>query len=766
MTWVGALLSACALPSEQLSLPAPIGGNTASIIGAKTRTPGVPLSNPPDAPTTETREYKGSGQFVGQPTASTPGAGIMPGSAVARANGVTLSLSGASAAEAAKIILGDMMRVNYTISEKVQAKVTLNTPQPVTKEQLLGIFESVLRAEGAVITVEGGLYRIGPSSENPNAPLIAANASGAPQAGFGSEPIQLRYVAAAEMERVLKSVAPNARIARVDTSRNLILVSGTPAELQSMRETIAVFDVDWMRGMSVAIHPLEASDPDAMAHELDTIFANDHDSPIKGVVRFVPNKRLKSVIVISSRPEYLNKAAGWIKRLDMVGAATEKQVNVYHVQNRPAAELAQLLTKVYAAQAQGRTQVAAQTAVAPGDVPVTVSQNADTAQPAPAQISGGSTVGVQQGEPQPLQTFKPETFVPGQSHPAVATTAATDTAAGPAAAAAAASAETGGAFTIPDDRTSDIHVVADEPNNALIITATTHEFKRIKQILSRIDVAPNQVLLEATIAEVTLNDELKFGLRWFFQKGDHKFGLNDTDGTLAADLLPKIPALGGFSYFLNMPNVKVALNALSSVTDVNVVSSPTLTTMDNKKAILQVGDEVPILTQQQQATGSVANIINSVSYRNTGVVLNITPRISDDNRILLDIEQEVSDAVSTTTGVTNSPTIQQRRIKTTVAVQNGESVILAGMIQDRATHARDQIPIAGDIPIVGNLFKNKDNMIKRTELLIAITPQVIRDSNQLSAIASEFRDKMNFTTRPQRQAPPDVRENVDRLLVR
>jgi len=768
----GALLCACALPSEQLSLPGPIGGSTGSVIGAKTRAPGVPLSDPPDAPTTETREYRGSGQFVGQQTANAPGSGIMPGSAVARANGVTLSLSGASAAEAAKIILGDMMRVNYTVSEKVQAKVTLNTPQPVTKEQLLGIFESVLRAEGAVIAVEAGLYRIVPLSENPDAPLIATSSNGAPQVGLGSQPIQLRYVAAAEMERILKSVAPNAKIGRVDTSRNLILVSGTPAELQSMRETVSVFDVDWMRGMSVAIHPLDASDPDAIAHELDTIFANDRDSPIKGVVRFVPNKRLKSIIVISSRPEYLNKAAGWIRRLDMVGAATEKQVNVYHVQNRPAAELAQLLTKVYGAQAQGRTQVTAQTAVAPGDVPVTISQNAEPATAAaPAPTSGGSTVGVGlgQGEPQPLQTFKPETFTPGQSRTTVATTVATDTAAGPAAAAAATASDSGGAYTTPDDRTSDIHVVADEPNNALIITATAHEYKRVKQILSRIDVAPNQVLLEATIAEVTLNDELKFGLRWFFQNDHNKTGLGHNALGLAdaAAALPNpisVPASLGFSYFLNMTNVKVALNALSSVTDVNIVSSPTLTTVDNKKAILQVGDEVPILTQQQQATGSVANIINSVSYRNTGVVLNITPRISDDNRILLDIEQEVSDAVATTTGVTDSPTIQQRRIKTTVAVQNGESIILAGMIQDRTTHARDQIPVAGDIPLVGNLFKSKDNTLKRTELLIAITPQVIRDANQLSAIASEFRDKMNFTTRPQRQAPPDIRENVDRLL--
>ncbi len=750
-----AAVGACSLASEQLSLPKPIGSaSPGSPIGAAGHRPGVLLSDPADAATAEARVFKGSGVFTGEAGATGQTRGPVSAVASEGAAGVTLNLAGASAAEAAKAILGDILKVNYTVSEKVQAKVTMNTPEPVSKDALLGIFESLLRSEGAALVVDNGLYKIVPSNEAAASTLIT---SGTPptRAGLATEAVSLRYVSAAEMERILKSVAPQVSIARVDAARNLLMLSGTPSELASMRETVSVFDVDWMRGMSVAIHPIETSDPDAIAQELDTIFANDRESPTKGIVRFVPNKRLKSIIVISSRPEYLNKAAGWIKRIDLAGAEAEKQVHVYHVQNRPAAELAVILQKVYVSQGQSRAQQPL--AQSPGADPlVSLSQPADQPTDRAPTSSGGSTVGLL-GEPQPLPTFATEVRSPNTSRPPAASSGTDPATSAPAATAI----ETASIQRAPDDRTSGIQIVADEPNNALIITATSSEFRRLKQILSRVDVAPNQVLLEATIAEVTLNDNLKFGLRWFFKHGNNQFKLTDSlIGAVA-------PALAGFSYFLNTPNVQVALNALSAITDVNIVSSPSMTVMDNKKAVLQIGAEVPIVTQQAVSViAPAAPIVNAVSFRNTGVILSITPRIGDNDRILLDIEQEVSEAVQTQSSGIDAPTITQRRIKTTVAVGNGESIILAGMMQDKTTNTKQQVPIVGDIPVLGNLFKNKDNTIARTELLIAITPQIIKDPNQMRAIATEFRDKMNFTTRPQRQTPPDRRENIDRALVR
>ena len=301
-------------------------------------------------------------------------------------------------------------------------------------------------------------------------------------------------------------------------------------------------------------------------------------------------------------------------------------------------------------------------------------------------------------------------------------------------------------------------MTADEPNNSIVITATPDEYRRIRNILETIDVAGHQVLIEATIAEVTLTDELQFGVRWFFDKGASTFNFSDSATGALTNVFP------GFSYLIQTANIRTIIHALSAITDVNVVSQPTLTVVENKKAFLQVGDEVPIITQTAQSTLTADSpVVNSVTYKNTGVILGITPRVSDTGKVVLDIEQEVGDVVETTSSGIDSPTIQQRRIKTTVNVQDGQTIILAGLIQDRATRERGQVPILGDIPYVGNAFKNKTDTIRRTELVIAITPQVIKDRAQIDDVTAEYRDKLNFNTRPQRRAGPDHRETFDRL---
>lgn len=761
--WAALLVSGCTLPWQQLTLPNPIEPSaTTGTLGKTNARKGVPLSEPGSPETDGSRIYQGTGTFAAEAgprsDATGPGAGA-PGARGGAANGgVQINLVQASVAEAAKTILGDLMGASYVISDKIKFNVTIQTAKPVSRDALVSIFESVLAADGAALLVENGVYKIVPSAEAQaaGAPIRTAG-KGPQQPGHATQVIPLQHVAAPEMERILRAVAPQSRILRSDAARNILVVAGSRADLANIADVVSVFDVDWMRGMSFGFFPVESGDPEAIAQELETIFATDREGPSQGVVRFVPNKRLKSVLVISPRVAYVEKAEKWLKRIDLASRATEKQVHVYHVQNRPAVELAQLLQRVYTAQDAGAARPTG-SLTAPRDAAVTV-----------GGAPGGATVANPEGAPpffSPVPLAPPPQIVvqtqpaPGSAAgepangappPAAAATAGP----GPQAARAGASVSAAPA----DDRAQGISVVPDEQNNALIITASAGEYRRVRQILARIDAAPSQVMLEATIAEVTLNDQLRFGLRWFFEGGASEFRLTDLASTVIS------PAVPGFSYFVNTPNVKVALNALGSITDVNVVSSPTLMTLDNKKAILQVGNEVPVATQSAVSVVTPgAPIVNSISYRNTGVILNITPRVSDTGRVLLEIEQEVSDVVATDSSAIDSPTFQQRRVRTTVAVQDGEAIVLAGMMQDRATKARTQVPLMGDIPLVGNLFKNKNDTVARTELLIAITPRVVKDPGQIRGIAAEFRDKLNFSTRPQRRAPPDHREQVDRLV--
>ncbi len=744
------IVSACALPMEQLSLPAPIPPPVTET-GAVPQSASAPLGAPGDPSASLPRSFPGTGNFTG--TAKQQGS-----SAVGTVNGegVSLELVNASVTEAARAVLGDVMQVNYIVSDKVKGAVTLKTARPISREGLLEVFESVLETQDAAIVVDGGVYKILPRDEAIAAGKQIRMSGGGGRRGVGvaTEIVPLKYVSADEMERILRSIAPQSTVSRADTARNLLILTGSRNELDSMIETVSTFDVDWMRGMSFGIFPVETADTEAIAQELDTIFANDQDGPTKGMVRFIPNARMKAILVITSRAQYLQKAETWIKRIDLASQATEKRAFVYHVQYRPVQELARVLQKLYSAQPVSGG--AAQETTSDPEIVTPDSLTGDLGAPQPATVGHRSLAGT------------PGAFAaPGLATDASRTNAAAgSTGAEPAAAQegvpVAAQGQTRSgmlAQTPPDDRQAGVSIVADESNNSLIISATPSEIRRIRQVLGEIDRLPSQILLEATIAEVTLNDDLKFGLRWFFEKGASEFRL--TDSALGA-IAPVFP---GFSYFVNAPNARVVLNALQGITDVNVVSSPSLMVLNNKKAVLQIGDEVPVATQSAVSVLTPdAPIVNSIAFRNTGVLLSIVPRVSEDGRVLLEIEQEVSDVKSTTTSSIDSPTIQQRRIKTTVAVQNGGSVMLAGLMQDRATRAREQVPLAGDIPLVGNLFKNKTDTISRTELLIAITPHVVTDDRQMGMIAAEFRDRLNLSTRPQRQTPPDRREQVDRLM--
>jgi general secretion pathway protein D len=667
-------------------------------------------------------------------------------------DGVTLNLVDAPIADAAKAVLGDVLNVNYIIDSRVKGSVTVQTSKPIKQQAVLDIFDSVLSAQGARVVVVGDLYKIVPANEVATAGArLRIRDGGRLGPGVSVMVVPIKYVTAPEMEQVLKTVAPPNAILRVDAARNILMLAGTQAEMESMLDVVDLFDVDSMRGMSFALFPVDSSDPNAVAQELDTLFGNDAANPTKGVVRFVPNRRLRAVLAISSRPEHLRRAAAWVDRLQTVGRSMEREMFSYRVRNRSATELAVVLQKVYGAEGPRTTAATTTTQVSRQASGGTETTEVRTLEDRLSPLGPGGGAG----------PVTPTLVDPSRSASASPMSPALAPATQPALPVDAALRPAGG-LQAGEERGSlrtGVSIVPDETNRMLLITATRDEYKRIEGILDRIDTMLDQVLIEATIAEVTLNDDLQLGLRWFFEKAK---GQTSFTNSVVGAIAPTFP---GFNYFLNASNIQVVLNALSTVTDVNIISSPTLTVMDGKRAVLQVGDEVPIVTQQAVSVITPgAPVVNSVTYRNTGVILGIVPRINEKGRVVLDIEQEVSEVGATTSSSINSPTFTQRRVRTTVAVKDGESLALGGLMQDRSTLARDQLPILGEIPGLGNLFKSKTDNIKRTELLIIMTPRVVRDVNQARWITDEFRDKLNLSVRPQRQGPPGPGEKLDRIL--
>jgi general secretion pathway protein D len=614
---------------------------------------------------------------------------------------VTINLANASIEAAAKAVLGDIFGLNYTVAPNLGGKITIQTSKPAPRVELIRLFHDSLTANGAAIIRTGQIYRVDSIQNARNAASgieVGAGDSGAMQIGSGVRIVPLRYVTATEMQRILEPITGHNAVISADDRRNTLTLAGAGHEIMNILETIAIFDVDVMKGMSFAVIPVQAARADVIADELRTIF----DAGSNGLVRFLPNNRLRSILIASPQRDYLARAEMWIRRIDSRARGQEKQLFSYRAQHRKAKEMVVLIDELFS-----RTS--------------TNSGNGQSV--APRYQEANLQSGLQ----------------------------------------ADSDGDTGNQASVAFDTASGerVRVAADEANNTLLVLATPQDYKRINAILESLDVSPRQVLLEATIAEISLSDDLKFGVRWYLQQKESGLSFTDLAGSLFDSIFP------GFSYTLRTSSAQLTLDALNKITHVNIVSAPSLMVLDNKTATLQIGDQVPIVTQSASAVATIdAPIVNSVSYRDTGVILRITPRINDNGRILLDIEQEVSSVTGTTSSGIDSPTIKQRKVSTSVMVDDGQVLALGGIIQNQKSRSFSKIPILGDLPFFGNAFKAKADEIDKTELIILITPRVAHDSRKSRAITDEYRKRLElqFGEAKSSNRAPSTAETLGRVL--
>lgn len=300
---------------------------------------------------------------------------------------------------------------------------------------------------------------------------------------------------------------------------------------------------------------------------------------------------------------------------------------------------------------------------------------------------------------------------------------------------------------IPTDASS---LVAIEDTNSIIFYGEEEKFSVIKDALKIIDVFPRQVMIEAILAEVSLNDSLRYGVQWFYDSGKNKVTLSSQDSGGAASQFP------GFSYaYSGLADARLVLNALAEKTDVRVLSSPKLSVLNNQKASLQVGDQVPVVTQISQSTSTPgAPVVNSIQMRDTGVILEVTPRISENGNVTLFITQEVSDVTQTKSSGIDSPTIQRRRIQTVVSTKDGKTVALGGLIRENGSKGTSGIPFLKDIPIIGNIFRTNTSDTRRSELIILLVPHVMRNQDETQAVVDALAEGMDSAAKAAERARP------------
>ena len=648
-----------------------------------------------------------------------------------------LNFENAPVATVAKVILGDVLNVGYTIDPRVQGTVTLASVRPIAKADAIYVLENALKMSGVALVRDRAGYRIVPS---PEAGPGALDRSGGAEAGHGVSVVPLRFVSAQTVFKLLDAFGVRASTLRPDNGRNTLIITGSGSDRATAIDTILSFDADWMKGQSVGVFPVRNSTPEPLITELEKIMDSGDGGLSHNVVKFQPIARLNSILVVSQKPEYLKRAGTWIARLDK--SDTEGvNLKAYPLRYGNSKLIVAMLTDMLLGPGAGvgGQLDSATNQISPGGG---VSLSSSPGNSAIAALSGLPTAASGAATPVTGIGTLAARSVPNPI-------AGQDNLPGSMAIPGTKSAVGGG--VLPN-----VRITADVTNNAVLVYANAESQRIVEQTIRQIDRPQRQIAIEATIAEVTLNDQLNYGVQYFLasKKGSvsqtipgvqpsttaiepASNAVNAAAGALLGRVLP------GFNILIGAENSpRVILDALHNVTNVKVLSNPSLVVLDNQPATLQVGDQVPFSTGTATVLTANNTVVNTIDYKNTGIILRVLPRANSNGNVVLDIEQEISSVAAGSTG-SLTPTISQRRVKSSIAVASGQTVLLAGLISESENRQRQGIPILDSIPGFGDAFSHQTNARARTELILFIRPTMVKDAVDASVIAEEMRTKMN-----------------------
>ncbi|WP_460478901.1 type II secretion system secretin GspD [Comamonas humi] len=732
----------------------------------------------------EPRIIKGSGKVLN----------IDKSEPIAKGTPVTFQFEEAPVAEVVRTILGDMLKLDYVMHPPLQGTVTLSTRTPVDPDKAVFLLEAALQANGlAMVRDARGTYQVG-KPEALRSLVGAVRMAGAPGSmapGYGVIVVPLQYIGANEMATILKPMVAGDAIVRVDNVRNVLVMQGNRTQAEGWMEMVKTFDVDLLKGMSVGIYPLKYASIEEISTALQMINGGNagaagqggpagagaagggtsatanqrgaqvragaagapgsapqisgnaaaaaavlsslgESNPLFGAIRVMPVPRLNAILVITPRASYLEEAEKWIRRLDVPSSGGgEPELHIYRVQNGNAQHLAGVLGGIFGGTGGGATGNMT-SGVAPGMSNTNTGFNSGLGQ-SNFGLSGGlgSTGGLGLGGNRfGTNNNANNRNQPQQQGATVATI-------------------------------GNIRAMADPLNNTILIWSTGTEFRKIEATLRRLDVPPVQVLIEASILEVTLTDSLQYGLKWVFGSANPA-GSNSLHG------IGNVGNLGpngdggsaGFTYSLfNSANqIRAQLNALAKDTEVKMLSSPSLMVLDNHTANISVGDQQPVSTGSTYSTITSGVLTNNIQYKDTGVLLNVTPSVNSGNMVTMQVDQSVIDVGADIDEATKQRPFLQRQISSKVAVRSGEAIVMGGLIRDSKNSGDSGIPLLKDIPVFGKLFSSTSIDKRRTELLVVITPRVVRTDVDIREVSDELRDRLRGLDRddlPQtrRQAP-------------
>ncbi len=688
----------------------------------------------------------GSGQFI------RPGALATPRPAATGDGAVTFNFENQPVQAVVKAILGDLLKRNYTIVPGVEGNISFSTAAPVDTSQALPILETLLSWTGNALVQRNGSYVVMPQKDAVAGNLVPSLGAAAPQGGLQARLFPLRYISATEMQKMIKPFARPDATLLVDPARNLLVMSGTPEELANYQSMVRTFDVDWLRGMSVGVFNLQYANVGELMPKLDGMFGPQGDTPLAGMLRFIPIERTNALVVISTQPDYLQEVGDWIARIDR-GGGNEPQLFVYDVRNIKASDLAQYLANIYtnSGGSGGSSDTGGQVGPGLGSSTLGGADNTNaTGMGSTAGSFGSSATDPSRGG--------------GMNGTADGTGFGNDNGSGSGLSGGgfgssstgsgglgnnAGNGSSGGQQYTSSD--GSVRISSIDGSNQLLVRARPSQWEEIKSAIHKLDNVPLQVQIETRILEVSLTGEFQFGVQWYLE------GLTGSTGSTAdGSFEPGQPyrarqiglgkggnAFGGepfFYSFLNS-NLQVAVRAMETSGNTKTLSAPSMVVMNNQQATIQVGNRIPINSTSVNTGIDNTTSYSQVNYINTGVILNVQPRINPGGLVYMNINQEVSQADRSTELVNGNPAISQRKLATQVAVQSGQTVLLGGLIEQAEGTTDTGIPGLNRIPVLGRLFGSTSRNRNRTELIVLITPRVIRGGADARQITDDYQSK-------------------------